>query len=255
MSHANKPHPATWATDALIFLAMVLLSLTALSAEPEQPLQWESEISALTKSDHVSPPPAGALLFVGSSSIRLWSTLEQDFSDYPVVQRGFGGSEMSDVLHYAPRIVLPYRPRMVVVYAGDNDLANGKTPHRIHQDFLGFVQLLRERLPHCRVAFIAIKPSPVRWHLAAEIRMANALVRKTCESDSMLEFLDVFQPMLDSNGQPRADLFQDDRLHLNAAGYALWTRILKQHLPPTDQFDAVTIPAPERQTSIGQPSK
>jgi len=221
---------------ASMSLAVIVLLNTAPIAAQAQPLRWENDINALTEPDQISPPPAGALLFVGSSSIRLWSTLEQDFSNYPVVQRGFGGSEMSDVLYYAPRIVLPYRPRMVVIYAGDNDLANSKTPRQVHQDFVRFVQLLHEHLPDCRVAFIAIKPSPARWHLATEIRTANALVKTACESNSMLDYLDVFQPMLDSDGQPRADLFQDDRLHLSAGGYALWTGVIKQHLPSPDHF-------------------
>ncbi len=224
----------------MVFTVLGLLVGAYLICAQEEPSPWEKDINAFTTSDEASPPTPGGLLFVGSSSIRFWSTLEKDFSGYPVIQRGFGGSEMSDTLQYAPQIVLPYRPRMVIVYAGDNDLINGKTPKVVHEDFLAFVELLHKELPRCRIGFIAIKPSPARWQLATEIRTANLLVKSTCDRDPLLDFLDIFEPMLDSNGEPRRELFRADLLHLNATGYALWTRIIKQHLPPPEAFSSAT---------------
>lgn len=166
------------------------------------------------------------MLFVGSSSIRLWSALEADFPSVDVLQRGFGGSELSDVVHYAPRIVLPYQPRLIVLYAGDNDLAAGKSPAAVFRDYQAFVALVRRALPETRIAFIAIKPSGARWALVEQMRAANALVRRYAATDPRLLYVDVFTPMLGPDGMPREELFVADRLHMNARGYALWCDLL-----------------------------
>lgn len=167
------------------------------------------------------------MLFVGSSSVRLWPNLAADFPAVAVVQRGFGGSELDDVVHHAPRIVLPYRPRLIVLYAGDNDLASGKTPETVLQDYKAFVGVVRRNLPETRVAFVAIKPSGARWPLVDKMRAANALVRDYTTTDSQLYYVDTFTPMLGSDGLPRAELFLEDRLHMNAAGYALWRQLIE----------------------------
>ncbi len=197
--------------------------------QPE-PGKWEKEIAAFEATDRAQPPPTNAILFVGSSSIRLWKTLARDFQKWPVINRGFGGSEMADSLHFADRIVLPYRPRQVVVYAGDNDLANGKSPERVFADYRAFVEEIRKHLPGIRIAYVAIKPSPSRWGLEAEIRTANRLIAEYSRSDKRLEFIDIFTPMLDSQGRPREELFLPDKLHVNADGYELWTKLIQPHL-------------------------
>lgn len=187
---------------------------------------WEKDIAAFEAADRVSPPREGGVVFIGSSSIRLWPSLEADFPTVNVIKRGFGASELSDALRYAPRIVIPYRPRLVVLYEGDNDLNAGKSPETVTRDFQAFVALVHKALPETRIAFIAIKPSPSRWSRIAQIRTVNDWVRRYADADPRILYVDVFTPMLGSDGLPRKELFIEDQLHLNAQGYALWREIL-----------------------------
>jgi lysophospholipase L1-like esterase len=190
------------------------------------PRQWEPEIVAFETSDRTNPPPSGGIVFVGSSSIRLWQTLQNDFPGLPVLNRGFGGSVLSDVVEFANRIVVPYKPRVVVLYAGDNDLAAGRTPSRVFADFQEFVAIVHRDLPNTRVAFIAIKPSIARWNIIDKIRATNQRIRDYVGTDKRLVYVDVFTPMLDASGQPRRELFLEDGLHMNAKGYAIWRDLI-----------------------------
>lgn len=189
--------------------------------------RFAPEIRAFAHVDSVTPPPANAVLFVGSSSIRFWETLGTDFPGVPVINRGFGGSRMDDLLRYADRIVLPYRPRAIVFYEGDNDLADGRTPARIAGDVAEFLSLVRRQLPGTRVVCLAVKPSPSRWTLVNQMRETNALIEAIVERDTAARFVDVFTPMLGANGRPRPELFRDDSLHMTRAGYELWRDLLR----------------------------
>jgi lysophospholipase L1-like esterase len=196
--------------------------------------RWEADIQAFEAQDRVSPPPQGAILFVGSSSIRLWKTA-RDFADLPTINRGFGGSEMSDVVAFLDRIVLPYAPEDIVLYEGDNDIAKGKTAQRVFRDYRAFVDGVHANLPRARIHFIAIKPSLARWKLVETMRAANALVRAETENDPRLGYLDVDTPMLGTDGKPRPELFIDDGLHLSEAGYAIWNEVVRRTLrAPSD---------------------
>jgi lysophospholipase L1-like esterase len=166
------------------------------------------------------------VVFVGSSSIRLWPNLQADFPGVDVLQRGFGGSELADAVHYAPRIVLKYRPRLVVLYAGDNDLANGKSPESVFRHYKEFVAILERALPDTRIAFISIKPSGSRWSLVDKVRATNAMVREYAARDTRQIYVDVFTPMLGPDGLPREELFVEDKLHMTSKGYALWRDLL-----------------------------
>jgi lysophospholipase L1-like esterase len=183
---------------------------------------FEPEIAAIEARDRADQPPPGGIVFVGSSSLRLWPSLTSDFPNAPVLNNGFGGSTLPDVIHYAPRIVLPYTPRLIVLYAGDNDLAAGRTPDQVLSDYTAFVRLVRQTLPATRIVFISIKPSPSRWSLAAPTRAANALIAQAIARDTLATYVDVFTPMLGASGRPRPELFQADSLHMTPAGYALW---------------------------------
>jgi lysophospholipase L1-like esterase len=210
---------------ALVLGAEFGWSTTVLAAG--SPAQWEKDIAAFEASDKTNPPPKRAILFIGSSSIRMWKTLSDDFKGFAVINRGFGGSQMSDSDYYADRIVLPYQPRQILVYAGDNDLAAGKSPEQILADVQRFVETVHRSLPEARISYIAIKPSPSRWKLADRMRTANRLIAEFTRSDKRLDFVDVFTPMLDEAGQPKADLFLSDNLHMNSKGYQLWrSRVL-----------------------------
>lgn len=193
--------------------------------------RWSASFEAFAAADLKQAPQPGGVLFVGSSSIRLWNDLETSFSDHPVViKRGFGGSQLLDCVKLVNRLVLPYQPRMVVVYAGENDLAEGASPRDVAERFTAFVQAVKATLPDTRIAFVSIKPSPLRAGMLPAVREANELVRAYSQTEPQLDYIDVFSSMLDAQGQPRAELFQGDRLHLNADGYAIWQRIIALHL-------------------------
>lgn len=174
-----------------------------------------------------APPAPGAVLFVGSSSIRLWETLARDLPGVRALNRGFGGSTLADAVHFAPRIVVPARPRLVVLYAGDNDLAEGATPAQVLADVRRFVELVRRELPGTGVVYVAVKPSPARWALAEQMREANRLVREYAQASAgAVRFADVFTPMLGADGRPRPELYVEDGLHMSPAGYAIWRDVL-----------------------------
>lgn len=195
-----------------------------------QPNRFESEIRAFERADSLQPPPKGAVLFVGSSSIAGWTTLESDFPEHQPINRGFGGSEIPDVIHFAERIVLPYEPETIVFYAGDNDIASGATPKQVAGEFLTFADVIRDALPQTRIVFIAIKPSIARGEMIDGMRTANTLIKFYARGDEQIDFVDVFTPMLDEQRRPREVLFLDDGLHMNARGYALWRRLVAPHL-------------------------
>ena len=194
------------------------------SADPD-PNRFAGDIDAFAQWDSKNAFPAEPVLFVGSSSIRMWRT-RQGFPDQPVINRGFGGSHISDVLHFADRIVLPYQPRVIVFYAGDNDVAGGKSAERVRDDYRRFVDLVGARLPQTRLIFVTIKPSGQRWSLWPEMNKANDLVRDLCDKDDRLFFADLATPLLDSEGKPDDQLFLADRLHLSPQGYAVWNEAL-----------------------------
>ncbi len=203
----------------------------ALGAEPPKPKEnrWEPKIRQFEAQDKKQMPPADGILFVGSSSIVGWK-LEQCFPDLPVINRGFGGSQIADSVHFAERIVLPYRPKIIVLYAGDNDVAAGKSPQRVLADYQQFVKTVHDTLPNTRIVFIAIKPSLRRWHLVDKMRKANGLIRAVTEEDDRLAYVDIDKPMIADDGKPRKELFKADGLHLNAEGYKLWTSLVLPHL-------------------------
>lgn len=223
-------------------LVVVLALLAAFSAgrvavaaaAPAEDAPFENEIRAFEAADAKNPPAPGGVLFVGSSSIRLWTTLADDFPGLPVVNRGFGGSQVADSVRYAPRIVLPYNPKTIVLYAGDNDIAEGKSPEQVLADFKTFVETIRAELPETRILFISIKPSTARWRLIDKIRRANRLVRGFTTERERLGYIDIFTPMLGNDGKPRAELLGPDGLHLNEKGYALWRGVVAAALNAPD---------------------
>lgn len=184
--------------------------------------RFESEIRAFEDSDRVNPPRPGGIVFVGSSSIRMWPDLRADFPGRNVIQRGFGGSRLDEVVHYAPRIVLPYRPTLIVLYAGENDLVESRTPEQVFDAYKNFVKLVRDAFPQARIAFVSIKPSPSRWELVDEMRATNDKIRGYAATHAGLSFVDVFPMMIGPTGRPRSELFVSDSLHMNHNGYAIW---------------------------------
>lgn len=205
---------------------LALAALTAASLALAAPEKWTAAIDKFTQADATTPPPRGGVVFVGSSSIVKWTSLVEDFPGVKVINRGFGGSELADSVFYADRVVTPYQPKVVVLYAGDNDLNAGKTPETVFADFQAFVAKVHGALPDTRVVFIAIKPSPSRWKIKDKVVRTNALIAAACAKDKRLAYADVYTPMLDAQGEPRPELFVKDMLHMNPAGYAIWKPVV-----------------------------
>lgn len=216
---------ASWAALVVVLVAGVL-SASEGAVYPD-PTRWTEEMRLFAQRDAASPAPEGAIVFVGSSSIRLWhEALPEDMAPLTVVPRGFGGSTMEDVRYHIDRLVLRHRPRAIVLYEGDNDVAEGVAPPRILSAFQAIVARLHDALPEARVYVLSVKPSPSRWALWPRMRETNRLLSETCGRDERLIFVDVASPLLGPDGRPRESLYVEDRLHLNAAGYAAWRAVL-----------------------------
>ncbi len=209
------------------------------ASEPAAP-----EIDAFQAADKKQMPPAGAVLFLGSSSIRLWETLARDFAEIPVINRGFGGSLIQDSTRYADRIAIPYNPRIIVFCAGTNDLAYGnKKPGQVLQDYKDFVAKIHAALPDTRIVYISINPTVARWKQEADILETNHLIELfTFEAGSRaqkLNFINSHAQMLTADGQPQPRLLREDGLHFNAEGYKAWASIVKPRVMALAALDGV----------------
>jgi len=201
-----------------------------MALDPVSSPQWAADMARFAAEDAARPPPAHPVVFTGSSSVRMWTTLAGDFPGVPVLNRGFGGSQLRDAIWYADQVAIRYAPRRIVLYAGDNDIDAGRSPEQVRDDFRAFVARIRRDLPDVPIAYLAIKPSPARIDQLPAQQRANALVKAEATRMAEVDFIDVATPMLDADGRPRAGLFGDDRLHMNADGYALWRGIVAPYL-------------------------
>lgn len=205
--------------------------------------RWRASLSAFATADKEKLPATDGVLFVGSSTIRMWTHLAQDFRQSPVViNRGFGGSTMADCSLFTQELVVRYRPRHVLVYAGDNDLAEGRSPLQVLESFAQFANTVRETLPEARISYISIKPSPSREALMPKIRTTNDIIAAYVRTMANAEYIDIFTPMLGADGRPRAELFLGDRLHMNETGYRLWQSVISAHVTAPETL--ATSPAP-----------
>jgi lysophospholipase L1-like esterase len=212
----------------MIFWSVVFIATSLAGQSPGN--KWEPEIKKFEVSDRQNPPPKHAVLFIGSSSIQSWKSLADDFPGIKVINRGFGGSELADSTFYVDRIVVPYQPKMVVLYAGDNDLASGRTPQQVFEDYKVFVERVHRKLPTTKIAYISIKPSPARASLLQSMKDANGLIKAYVTHHKRLVYIDVFTPMLGKDGNPRPELFGPDRLHMNSEGYGLWKLVIAPYI-------------------------
>lgn len=221
---------------APLIAAALLLAACAQTGTPGKPVpvgldpvsspEWARDMARFAEDDAARPPPAQPVVFTGSSSVRLWKTLATDFPGVPVLNRGFGGSQVRDAAWYADEVAIRYQPRRILVYAGDNDINAGRTPAQVLADFQAFVARVHRDLPGTPVGYLAIKPSPSRASQLPAQQEANALVRAWADRTAGVDYVDVATPMLDARGQPREELFIEDRLHMNDAGYALWRDVV-----------------------------
>jgi len=224
----------------LIFtiLAITLISATVVGiyyysmiqkVKSDDPLVWESTIQQFEENDINSPPPTDSILFIGSSSIKFWSMLSEDMKPLPVINRGFGGAKIADIIHFTPRIVLPYKPKVVVFYGGDNDMSMGekRSPEEVLTNYEKFVQLVHNQLPNTKVYFVSIKPSVNRWEHWQDMDSANQLIKAFSIKNEKLGFIDISSSMLNAVSKPREDILIWDGIHMNNEGYRIWTSIIK----------------------------
>ncbi len=193
---------------------------------------YEPEIRAFEKSDAAKAPPTGGVLFTGSSTVRKWTSLANDFPDRHVINRGFGGCQIADCTYFADRVVVPYKPRLVVLRAGTNDINAGKSPEQVFGDFKAFVAKVRGKLPKARIAYLSMNATPSRWKNVDREKKANELIKGFIEGGSVgdLVYIDAFDATLGSDGRPRKELFVEDRLHFNAEGYKILADVVRPFL-------------------------
>ncbi|GAB4012129.1 SGNH/GDSL hydrolase family protein [Spirosoma migulaei] len=192
---------------------------------------FENEILAFEKADKTSPPPRNPIVFTGSSSIRLWDNLTDYFPKHTILQRGFGGSQLSDVVRYADRVIVPYHPKQIVLYAGENDIASGnQTGQQTFDRFVALFVHVRQKLPNVLFTFISIKPSPSRRKFFPENDIANDLIKQYLAKRKNTQFVDIRPVMLTKAGQPVPELFKPDSLHMLPEGYQRWATVLRPYL-------------------------
>jgi lysophospholipase L1-like esterase len=213
-------------------LIIILVLGTAVCRIPAQTnhaaVKWAKELAAFEASDKTNPPPKHAILFVGSSTIRFWKTLQEDFPGKEVVNRGFGGSQIDEATALADRLIFPYEPRIIVFYSGDNDLAAGKSTERVFADFQEFVKKVHEKLPDTVIDVISIKLCPARWKNRDKVMAVNDQIKAI--QDPKLRFIDIVPLMLGEDGQPKPDLLKPDGLHPSLKCYKLWAKKIKPFL-------------------------
>lgn len=215
----------------VFFLFLVGMQTSSCLSVAQKP-PFHDDIQSFKKQDSLKPPPKNAILFVGSSSFTMWTNVQEDFPMHTIINRGFGGSSLPDVIRYADQIILPYQPAQVVIYCGDNDLASSDTvsAQMVSDRFQHLFNVIRKQMPEVPIAFVSIKPSPSRAHLLEKVSIANELIKTFLKKQTKAAYIDVFSAMVDEQGKPKPDLFIDDRLHMNKKGYAVWLQVIEPYL-------------------------
>ena len=214
------------------FLTSLLL-ITYLFCIAQQSNTFQNEINAFKKQDSVNPPPLHPILFVGSSSFTKWKSINKDFPGYQIVNRGFGGSRLLDVIHFAEETIFKYHPKQIFIYCGENDLAmdSAVTPTILLERYKTLHKMIRDRLgKKLPIVFVSIKPSISRWKLEQTYLATNQIIKTFLSTDKHATFLDVHQPMLDEHNEVLRDIFIEDKLHMNEKGYAIWIKIIGPQL-------------------------
>ena len=205
---------------------------TAPATRPTGPARWEKEIAAYEAADRANPPAKRGIVFIGSSTIKLWKTLASDFPDHHVLNRGFGGSQIVHATHFADRIVIPYAPRMVVLRAGGNDIHAGKSAEQVFADYQAFVAKVRAALPDTEIVYISMCPAPVRWDERDTNKQANTLIEEFAKRTPGLKYVETYDMSVNPDGTAREELFVKDRLHFNGAGYKILADLVRPALGP-----------------------
>jgi lysophospholipase L1-like esterase len=212
------------------YTAVILFVLCTVAVQAQE--QFAKEVAAFQKRDSIEQSPKNAIVFAGSSSFTKWTTVQSAFPTHTIINRGFGGSTLVDVIHYAEQAILMYEPKQVVIYCGENDLASSDTvkPQHVLQRFKTLFEVIRNRLPETQVSFISIKPSPSRQKLMPLMIEANELIKGFLDKQQNTAFIDIYDKMLAPDGTPNKDLFVADMLHMNLRGYAIWQAAIAPYL-------------------------
>jgi len=213
-----------------ILLVFVFYASVSFSQE-QKPAFWD-DIQGFKKKDSVSFPPRDAILFVGSSSFTMWKDVQNYFPSHTIINRGFGGSSLPDVIRYADDIIIPYGPKQVVIYCGENDFAGSDTvtTQMVVDRFKQLFSIIRDQYPKARLTYISMKPSPSRLRLMPKMLEANLLIKSFLKKKKKTSFVDVYHSMLEADGKPIESIFLADKLHMNANGYAIWQKLIEPHL-------------------------
>ena len=213
-----------------IFLLFLLIS-NVIHAQEQKPAFW-NDIQAFKKQDSLSFPAKDGILFIGSSSFTMWKDVQDYFPSHAIINRGFGGSSLPDVIRYADNIIFPYYPKQIVIYCGENDLASSDTvtAQIVFNRFRQLFNMIRDRYPKVKLTYVSIKPSPSRYHLMPKMWETNLLIKNFLKKKKKTSFVNVYHSMLEENGKPIENIFLDDKLHMNARGYAIWQKLIEPHL-------------------------
>lgn len=211
----------------ITFVSLLLGLLLLVNAQP-----FANDIAAFKKQDSISFPPKNAILFVGSSSFTMWKDVQEYFPQYIIINRGFGGSSLPDVIRYEPDIIFPYQPKQIIIYCGENDLtaSDTVTGQLIAERFQQLFRDIRNRFPKVPVGYVSMKPSPSRQRLMQKMNEGNMLIKKFLKKKRKTAFMDVYHHMLKEDGTPMTDIFLGDNLHMNKKGYAIWQKIIEPFL-------------------------
>ncbi len=213
------------------FLLFAFLLNTYLVNAQTDPAFWQ-DIVAFKKLDAIQKPALNSILFVGSSSFTKWQDVPAYFPGYTIINRGFGGSTLQDVIRYTYDVILPYQPKQVVIYCGENDLASADSVSvsEVVNRFKTLFSMIRINLPNANIAFVSIKPSPVRASIQTKVKAVNAIIKKFVATQQNAAFIDIYDAMLDAKGQMREELYVGDRLHMQPAGYVIWQKAMRPYL-------------------------
>lgn len=214
----------------LAFFVLAIFSASFAAQTYDRANLWQKEIDAFIEIDRRQTPPENPVLFVGSSSFRMWTNVREDFPRVNIINRGFGGSHLEDVIYYAPQTIAPYRAKTIVIYAGDNDITAGKSVERVFADYKTLVGIIRQNSPTAKIIFVTIKPSPSRREFWDKFQHLNALVKAETMKDRRLIYADIWNKMMTVGGEPREELYLPDRLHMKPAGYAVWREVLQKYI-------------------------
>jgi lysophospholipase L1-like esterase len=212
-------------------LILPLIFGFGIGAQGQDPLRFEEEVKQIQQKYEEVPPLEGSIVFTGSSSIKMWKEIQSDFPEQPIINTGFGGSQTSDLIHYVDELIIEYQPKKIFIYEGDNDISEGKTTSEIMEDMHTLVGKIKTKLPEAQIFLISAKPSISRWHLKDKYLELNSQFEEYQQSHDNIEYVDVWTPMLDGEGNPKADIFLEDQLHMNPSGYEIWAKVLDKYIP------------------------